>query len=435
MRTTSQKDGQFIYIAQPSIPSANRNNQTAYCKVGYTKNLRNRLKDYQSQSGQSTDVVWNYLYAVEVSDMKVVETDFKKKFHTQRQKSNEEIFFFNQDLYNQYVDFIRNHKLTHKEISITKKVLSKEVIRKKKAVSLKESGDTRVKIINRAKKVDNDEFYTLLEDVEKELNCYDVNIWKDKIVFCNCDDAVGKTIHNESAFARFFINNFNRLKIKKLICTHYSGGVDLFSQGVSGYVFTKDGYTELKDFPKNYNGSFDHPLSISLLNESDIVCTNPPFSRAIDFWKMIVNSKKQFVIISNITNPITTAFIPYFQKKKVWAGYNRIDNFMNDKRQLVTASGHWYTNINIKNRPKHKNLKIAKMSEIPKDCKNIDDSGTLLIDKWIPSDYKKPFAVSCRPILNGILEKGYKICYDKQYIPKVNGKKCFARVLIQKIDK
>jgi hypothetical protein len=51
---------------------------------------------------------------------------------------------------------------------------------------------------------------------------------------------------------------------------------------------------------------------------------------------------------------------------------------------------------------------------------------------YIPNDYKKPFAVSVRPILNGLLEKGYEIVQEKRYTPYVDGKECFARVLVQK---
>jgi hypothetical protein len=66
--------------------------------------------------------------------------------------------------------------------------------------------------------------------------------------------------------------------------------------------------------------------------------------------------------------------------------------------------------------------------------KKYDDSKKLIVDNcYIPNDYKKPFAVSTRPILNGLLEKGYKVILDAQYFPYDNGKKCFGRVLVQKI--
>jgi hypothetical protein len=172
-----------------------------------------------------------------------------------------------------------------------------------------------------------------------------------------------------------------------------------------------------------------------LKEETDIVCTNPPFSRAIDYWDITIKSGKKFLIISNIANPITKAFIPYFKDNKVWAGFNRVDYFLNPKKELVEASAHWYTNIPIKNRPKYKHLKFVPLKDIPAKYKKFDDSKILLVDNgYIPSDYKKPFAVSARPILNGLLEKGYKIIeHNESYIAFVNGKQCFRRVLVQKI--
>jgi hypothetical protein len=334
------------------------------------------------------------------------------------------------------VNFIKAHEKYVREISLEtddKKGITKIV--KKTTPSIKERGVSPKDILQKARKINNDEFYTRYGDVEKELSMYDKSIWEDKTVFCNCDDAVDDNEKNTSAFPLFFIKNFNALKLKKLICTHYGGAADLFNQGSKGYVFTKDGFSEFKEYYENYTGSFDHPLSLKILNEeADIVCTNPPFSKAIDYWALIIGSGKKFIIISNITNAINTAFIPYFKNNQVWAGYNRVDYFLNCKKQLADAAGHWYTNIPIKNRPKYKHLKIMPLKKIPEKYKTYDDSKTLLADNcYIPSDYKKPFAVSARPILNGLLEKGYKIIQDKRYTPYINKKEGFARVLVQKI--
>jgi hypothetical protein len=313
----------------------------------------------------------------------------------------------------------------------------KEIIKiiKKTAPSLEDRGISRKEILQKAQKINNDEFYTRYEDIEKELPMYNKKIWRNKVVFCNCDDAVDDNEKNTSAFSLYFIKNFNELGLKKLICTHYSGVVDLFNQGAKGYIFTKDGFNEFKEHPEGYTGSFDHPLSLKILNEeTDIVCTNPPFSRANDYWEITINSGKKFIIISNITNPITPAFIPYFKNNKVWAGYNEVDWFLTPKKELTRAAGHWYTNFSIKDRTKYKNLKIIPLKEIPEKYKKYDDSKILVVDNnYIPSDYKKPFAVSARPILNGLLEKGYKIIQDTQYFPYENGKKRFGRALVQKI--
>jgi hypothetical protein len=289
--------------------------------------------------------------------------------------------------------------------------------------------------LQKAQKVQNDEFYTRFEDVEKELSMYNKSTWKNKTVFCNCDDAVDTENKNSSAFALYFLQNFFDLGLKKLICTHYSGTVDLFNQGSKGYVFTKDGYNEIKEYPKNYMGSFDDPLSVKILREeTDIVCTNPPFSKAAEYWKMVIESGKQFLIISNITNVKNKAYMHYFIENKVWAGYNRVDEFLNPKKELVGAAGHWYTNLPVLNRPKYSHLKIISLKEIPEKSKKYDDEKILIVnDGYVPTDYKKPFAVSVRIILNGVLEKGYKMTQDSEYVPYINGKRCFGMVLVQKI--
>jgi hypothetical protein len=276
---------------------------------------------------------------------------------------------------------------------------------------------------------------------------YDKEIWKNKVVFCNCDDAIDEKngITNEkktSAFALFFINKFKELGLKKLICTHYAGKVDLFYAGSKGLVYVityemgTDGQIKIeKQSPKGYTGSFDDPLSLKILNEeADIVCTNPPFSRAADYWKITIESGKKFLIISNITNVVTKIFIPFFYENKVWAGYNEVDWYLNPKKELTRAAGFWFTNIPIKNRPHYKQLKIISLEEISEKYKKYDDAKILLVDNnYIPKGYNKPFAISARPILNGLLEKGYKLVENKEYYPYINGKKCFARVLVQKI--
>jgi len=421
---------EYIYIVQASL-------EPSKCKIGKTSDLERRLKEYNNMTGKSKDNIYKYLFACEVKDADQVENAVKEQFFRFREEASKEIYFCNPYFFKDYVNFIKSHKLFVKEIYI-KEEDKKHVVKivKKITPSLGDRGLTPKAIMQKAQKVDNDEFYTMYEDIEKELSKYDKKIWKNKVVYCNCDDAVGKDENSTSPFALYFLRKFNKLGLKKLICTHYSGPVDLFNQGTKGYIFTKDGFKEFRDYPKGYSGSFDHPLSLKILKEdADIVCTNPPFSRAIDYWDIIIKSGKKFLIISNIANPITKAFIPYFKDNKVWAGYNRVDFFLNPKKELVEASGHWYTNIPIKNRPKYEQLKIVPLKDIPDKYKKYDDSQMLIVDNcYIPSDYKKPFAVSTRPILNGLLEKGYKIIdKDESYIGFVKGKQCFRRLLVQKI--
>jgi len=428
---TEQKN-QYLYIVQSSL-------EPSKCKIGKTNDLERRLKEYNNMTGTSKENVYEYLFACKVRNMTRLEKNIRDQYVHLREAKSKEIYFFNPLLFEGYVNFIKSHKSFVDEIVIKRDHKTPIVkIIKKTAPTLEERGLTTKEILQKAQQIKNDEFYTRVEDVEKELEMYSKSVWKNKVVFCNCDDAVNSSERNTSAFALYFLKNFSVLGLKKLICTHYAGKVDLFNQGPKGYIFTKFGFNEIdqkKEYPKNYTGSFDDPLSLKILHEeADVVCTNPPFSRAVDFWRTMIESGKRFIIISNVTNPITPAFIPYFKEDKVWAGYHEVDWFLTPKRELTRAAGHWYTNVPIKNRTKLKQLKIIPLKEIPTKYKIYDDAQLLVVDNnYIPSDYKKPFAVSARPILNGLLEKGYKIVENNQYFPYVNGKKCFGRVLVKKV--
>lgn len=428
-KVSISKPKEYIYIVQSS-------KEITKCKIGKTNNLDRRLKEYNNMTGKSKENIYQYLMTCEVKNMAKLENDIKNNFLTLREESNKEIYFYNTHWFNEYVKFIKSHTLFIKETYV-KTEDKKQIVKivKKTTPTLEERGLSQKDVLQKAQKVKDDEFYTRYEDIEKELSMYNKSIWKNKVVFCNCDDPVDDDVRFTSSFSLYFIKNFNELKLKKLICTHYSGPVDLFNQGAKGYIFTKDGFREIKEYPDDYTGSFDDPLSLKILKEeANIVCTNPPFSRAAEYWKITIRSGKKFIIVSNITNPITPAFIPYFKNNLVWAGYNRIDYFLNPKKELVEAAGHWYTNIHIKNRPKYEHLKIMPLKDIPDDYKKYDDYKLLLVDNgYIPNNYNKPFAVSARPILNGLLEKGYKIIQDTQYFPYENGKKKFGRVLVQKI--
>jgi len=440
---------QYIYIAQAS-------KELASCKIGKTNDLERRLKDYNSRTGKSKDNVYSYLFSCEVENSTQLEKDIKEKFLDHRQDKSKEMYFFNESFFEKYVNFIKSHKLFVQEIFLKKeeKLTVKEKIVKRTAPSLKERGLTHKDIMQRAKRVKNDEFYTRKKDVEKELSEYDESIWKDKVVFCNCDDAIDETDEKRSsAFAWYFYKNFEKLGLKKLICTHYSGTVDLFNSGAKAYIayiytLTKNGSGEPKVektvYKKSeYNGSFDHPISLKILKEeADIVCTNPPFSRARDFWKIIIDSGKKFIFISNVASILTTFYVPYFKNKLIWPGYYDVYWYEDQNRVEKRAGGFWFTNFPIKDRPKYKNLKIIPLKNIPEELdkpiekrsKFFDDSKVLVVNNgYIPSDYKKPFAISTNPVLNGILEKGYEMVQDKEYYPYNNGKKLYSRILIQKI--
>ena len=140
--------------------------------------------------------------------------------------------------------------------------------------------------LHHAKKEKNDEFYTQLTDIEKELKHYKHH-FKDKVVFCNCDDP------EYSNFWQYFSLNFEPLGLKKLISTHYEK--EKQSYKLEMWKDEAGVHTDIKTLKQN--GDFRSPECIELLKEADIVVTNPPFScyssdtevMTNNGWKLIKN--------------------------------------------------------------------------------------------------------------------------------------------------
>ena len=134
------------------------------------------------------------------------------------------------------------------------------------------------KILERAFLKKDDEFYTLKEDVEKIVDSFKEHI-KGKFVFCNCDDPL------LSNFCKYFREHFDELGLKRLV-----------SIGISGNVYDSDKGDSVFHID---NGSFDGEESIRVLQECDIVITNPPFSVFRKYFDVVYGSGKDFVIISH----------------------------------------------------------------------------------------------------------------------------------------
>ena len=123
--------------------------------------------------------------------------------------------------------------------------------------------------LHKAHVIKNDEFYTRFTDISKELINYK-KYFKDKVILCNCDNP------NHSAFWKYFHLNFNALGLKKLISTYYDKDKSTYKTEYRGGNDNniKDG---LK-IPLKGNGDFRNQECLDLLDEVDIVVTNPPFS-------------------------------------------------------------------------------------------------------------------------------------------------------------
>lgn len=161
--------------------------------------------------------------------------------------------------------------------------------------------------LHKAKAAKNDEFYTQLTDVAKELMHYKKH-FKDKIVFCNCDDPTW------SAFWKYFHLNFAELGLKKLISTHYDREEATYKMEYTGGD-DNDIEVGIKT-PLDGNGDFRNQECLDSLDECDIVVTNGPFSLFRDLISILEGHNKKFLIIGN-KNAITyKEFFHYLRKTK-----------------------------------------------------------------------------------------------------------------------
>lgn len=287
------------------------------------------------------------------------------------------------------------------------------------------------KNLKEAKETKKDEFYTQLEDIEKEIINYR-DFFKDKIVLCNCDDPY------ESNFFKYFALNFNNFGLKKLIATCYATSPVMGQQLSIFDLYDEEGnlrpepvgraykieivevkglnnsnaYTlfDVEHLIKNKknvltmlkgNGDFRSNECIELLKEADIVCTNPPFSLFREFIALLEEYEKKFIIIGN-TNALTyretfklikedrlrTGYTNfnvgmYFFVPDTWEKYHKIK----DGRKMVRVSTScWFTNLEVK---KHKEKRILWKTYNEKDYPKYYNFDAININKVddIPADW------------------------------------------------
>lgn len=301
------------------------------------------------------------------------------------------------------------------------------------------------KDLRNADKNKNDEFYTMLEDVQAEMNYYEDH-FKDKVIFCNCDDPY------ESNFFKYFAMNFNRLGLKKLIATCYWSSpvfgtqLSLFNEdGEKIQVNSKekkaykveithiedmngDGAINIDDVElllkkrgivkkMKGDGDFRSDECIELLKEADICVTNPPFSLFREYVSLLMKFNKKFLIIGN-QNAITyKEFFPLIKENKVWMGASihsgdrefrvpddyplnaagcRVDG--NGNKYIRVKGVRWWTNLDYPLR--HEDLELNTMSQNRRLLKGkkeerttylkYDNYDAINIDasKYVPSDYE-----------------------------------------------
>lgn len=234
--------------------------------------------------------------------------------------------------------------------------------------------------LHQAKSAKNDEFYTQLTDIEKEMMYYK-NFFKGKVVLCNCNDMV------HTNFAKYFSLNFEHLGLKKLICTAYK--IDGVHGKVCIYEGDKNGnlvpdIEEWKQHMLNGDGSFDSEECIEFLKECDVVVTNPAFSLFRRFVKTLFDYGKKFLIMSN-NNAITyKEFFPFFKEKKVWLGrtlftgkmpYFKVpDDYPMDNERFIKKEDGLYKQVNA----------ICWFTNIPNDSNR---ESLCMFKKYTPEEY------------------------------------------------
>lgn len=250
--------------------------------------------------------------------------------------------------------------------------------------------------LNKAGIAKEDEFYTKITDIEKELRHYR-DYLRDKVVFCNCDDP------ETSNFWLYFRLNFYELGLKKLISTHFEA--DKPSYKLEIVSTDKDAQLGLPEYiktPLTQNGDFRSPECIEILKEADVVITNPPFSLFREYVAQLVEYNKKFIIIGRETAITYKEIFTLLRDGIVWLGYNNGDmeflvpdyyepretRYREENGQKYRSLGNiiWLTNIDI---PKRHDDIIVYKSYSPEEYQKYDNYDAININKIadIPADY------------------------------------------------
>ena len=288
----------------------------------------------------------------------------------------------------------------------------------------------------KAKKEKNDEFYTQLPDIEKELGHYKKH-FKNKIVFCNCDDP------EESNFWNYFALNFEFLGLKKLISTHFDKEKPSYKLEIMKDV-NKDGKINKLDTIKTklkQNGDFRSPECVELLKEADIIVTNPPFSLFREYVAQLVEYKKKFIIIGNKNAINCKEIFPLLKNNNIWLGYTSPKEFLQPDGKItkkVTGLCRWFTNLTHNKR--NEDLILYK-KYTKKDYPKYDNYNAININKVkdIPIDYEGVMGVPIT-FLDKFNPEQFEIIGDSRYhdgqdvaddINVIDGKTLYRRILIK----
>lgn len=293
--------------------------------------------------------------------------------------------------------------------------------------------------LTNARNQKSDEFYTRIQDIEKELVNYKEHL-NGKIVYCNCDMVEKNGL--VSNFVRYFVAHFNEFGLKKLV----SSGFVERGHGVK-FTMESDGKTSIENLEGD--GSCFSDECISILDSADVVITNPPFSRFRDFINLLVDHRKKFLVIGNI-NAITCKDVyPLIIERKVWFGLSNFNGGMyfnvpddyefnegydfakevDGRKCMRLSSVCWYTNLD--NDDKKGFIPLTKTyseSEYPK----YDNYDAIEVSRFpnIPKDYPGTMGVPIT-FLGKFNPNQFDLIGITKPRAKINGKTLYARLLIK----
>ena len=291
-----------------------------------------------------------------------------------------------------------------------------------------------------AKRVKNDEFYTRYEDIEAEVMKYRKQ-FKDKVVYLPCDDPAEK----KTEFWAFFVNNFDAFGLKKLIATHFDENGKAYKIWIDSDI-SGDGYIDDADAMQEDligNGDFRSPECTDILEECDIVCTNPPFSMFREFIDWIMKKNKSFLIIGSQNAFTYKETFKLIKENRIWTGYNMVKKFYQPDGSIKEFGNIcWFTNMENSKRneefvftktynpidyPKYDNydaIEVSKIVNIPSDYDGVMGVPITFIYKYNPNDFE---------ILgDSRYHDGSDTANDINFI---NGKGLYRRVLIRRRKK
>ena len=269
--------------------------------------------------------------------------------------------------------------------------------------------------LNLARQRQDNEFYTLYKDIEQELQHYK-NYLTNKIIYCNCDS-------KNSNFYKYFKNNFEELKLKKLIISYKN-----LNSNDGGYLIY-DGKNYIEN--KLENGSYDSKECLEFLKECDIVITNPPFSIYKHYIQILIDNNKEFLILS----PRLSVFYKQFKEKlinnRLYIGVTNCMGDMYFERPDGTLKKNnclWLTTLDH-NIPK-KEIKYNELKNVKYQV-NDKEPNVYVVD----SINAVPFNVKYVAVPIGIVGREYKEHFkviNNDYRSYVNGKAKFRRWLLER---